>query len=93
MNLVDFTCSVYDLNSASGGTTTVVLRRSRAGTDQNMTSTGVTIDYNAYTASDETIDTSYDDVATGDMLFIDVDAVTTGAAQKGLSCTTIFRLP
>jgi hypothetical protein len=58
-----------------------------------MTSTGVTIDYNAYTASDETIDTSNDDVATGDMLFIDVDAVTTGAAQKGLSCTALFRLP
>ncbi|PKN71202.1 MAG: hypothetical protein CVU54_01915 [Deltaproteobacteria bacterium HGW-Deltaproteobacteria-12] len=93
MNLADFTCSVYNLNSASGGTTTVVLRRSRAGTDQNMTSTGVTISYNEYTASDETINTSYDDVATGDLIFVDVDAVTTGAVQKGLSCTATFTLP
>jgi hypothetical protein len=93
MNLVDCTCSVSDLNSASGGATTVVLRRVRAGTPQNMTSTGVTISYDAYTASDETVDASYDDVATGDMIYVDVDAVTTGAVQKGLSCTAVFQTP
>jgi hypothetical protein len=93
MNLIDVTCSVADLNSASGGTTTVVLRRVRAGTPQDMTSTGVTIDYDAYTASDETVDTSYDDVATGDLIFVDINAVTTGAAQLGLSCTAVFQTP
>jgi hypothetical protein len=93
MNLVDVTCSVAGLNSASGGTTTVVLRRVRTGTPQDMTSTGVTIDYDAYTASDETVDTSYDDVATGDLIFVDINAVTTGAAQLGLSCTAVFQTP
>jgi len=93
MLLTDVTCSVADLNSASGGATTVVLRRVRAGTPQDMTSTGVTIDYNAYTASDETVDASYDDLATGDSIYVDVNAVTTGAVQKGLSCTAVFSLP
>lgn len=92
MNLVDVTCSVADLNSAASDATTVVLRRVRAGTPQDMTSTGVTIDYDAYTASDETIDTSYDDVATGDLIYVDVNGVTT-AVQKGLSCTAVFQTP
>lgn len=92
MNLVDVTCSVHDLNNAASGATTVVLRRVRGATAVDMTSTGVTIDYNAYTASDETVDTSNDDVATGDKLYIDVNAVTT-AVQKGLSCTALFNTP
>jgi len=70
----------------------VVLRRVRAGTPQDMTSTGVTISYNEYTASDETVDASYDDLATGDSIYVDVNAVTT-AVQKGLSCTAVFSLP
>lgn len=92
MNLVDFTCSVADLNSAASGATTVVLRRVRGGTAADMTSTGVTIDYNEYTASDEVIDTSNDDLATGDNLYVDINAVTT-AAQKGLHCTATFEAP
>ncbi len=93
MNLIDFTCSIHDLNSASGGTTTVVLRRVRVNTAVDMTSTGTTVTYDAYTASDETVDTGNDDLALGDRLFPDVNAVTTGAVQKGLSVTAIFRLP
>ena len=92
MNLVDFTCSVADLNSADSGETTVVLRRVREGTVAYMTSTGVTIDYNEHTASDEVIDTSNDDLATGDNLYVDISAVTT-AAQKGLHCTATFEAP
>jgi hypothetical protein len=93
MNLIDMTCSIYDQNSASGDATTVVLRRVRAGTPQDMTSTGVTIAHNEYTASDETVDTSYDDVATGDQIFVDINAITSGAAQLGLSCTAVFQTP
>lgn len=93
MNLIDVTCSIADQNSASGGATTVVLRRVRAGTPQDMTSTGVTIAYNEYTASDETVDGTYDDVQTGDSIYVDVNAVTTGAAQLGLSCTAVFQTP
>ena len=89
MVLKDFTCAVSDLNSAASGDTTVVLRRVRGATAADMTSTGVTIAYGDYTASDETIDTANDDVATGDKIFIDVNAITT-AAQKGLGCTATF---
>ncbi|HUV28077.1 MAG TPA: hypothetical protein VMW34_11990 [Anaerolineales bacterium] len=92
MLLTDFTCSVADLNSAASDATTVVLRRVRAGTPQDMTSTGVTIEYNTYTASDETVNATYDDLATGDNIYVDVNAVTT-AVQKGLSCTAVFSLP
>lgn len=92
MNLIDFTCSVSDLNSAASGDTTVVLRRVRGATAADMTSAGVTIAYTDYTASDETIDTANDDVATGDKLFVDVNAVTS-AAQKGLGCTALFQTP
>lgn len=92
MLLTDLTCSVADLNSAASDATTVVLRRVRAGTPQDMTSTGVTISYNEYTASDETVNATYDDLATGDNIYVDVNAVTT-AVQKGLSCTAVFSLP
>lgn len=92
MLLVDFTCSVSDLNSAASGDTTIVLRRVRGATAVDMTSTGVTIAYTDYTASDETVDTANDDVATGDKIFVDVNAVTS-AAQKGLGCTAVFANP
>lgn len=59
---------------------------------RDMTSTGVTVSYNEYTASDETVDTSNDDLATGDKLYVDINAVTT-AAQKGLHCTATFEAP
>lgn len=92
MNLVDVTCTVADLNSAASGATTVVLRRLRGATAVDMTSTGVTIDYNAYTDSDETVDATNDDVQTGDLIFVDINAITT-AAHKGLSCSAVFQLP
>jgi len=40
-----------------------------------------------------TINTSYDDVATGDSIRIDVDAIQTGTAAKGLYVELTFRLP
>jgi hypothetical protein len=92
MNLVDLTCSVHALNSAASGATTVVLRRVRGATAADMTSTGVTINYDEYTASDETVDTSNDDVQTGDKIYVDVNAITS-AAHQGLSCTAVFQTP
>jgi hypothetical protein len=92
MNLVDLTCSVHALNSAASGSTTVVARRVRGATAVDMTSTGVTVAHNEYTASDETVDTSNDDLATGDKLYIDVNAITS-AAHQGLSCTAVFQTP
>jgi len=92
MLLVDLTCSVSNLNSAASGDTTVVLRRVRGATPVDMTSTGVTIAYTDYTASDEVVDTANDDVATGDKIFVDVNSVTS-EAQKGLGCTAVFSNP
>ncbi|MBL0732248.1 MAG: hypothetical protein JJW03_05275, partial [Desulfosarcina sp.] len=93
--LKDVTASVHDLNSAASGTTDIQIRRVRGATAVDMltATTGlVTIAYDAYTASDGTVNTANDELALGDKIFVDVDAITT-AAQKGLSVTAIFRLP
>ena len=71
------------------GTTDVNVRRSRAGTEVDMLSTATTVNSGAYYAEDGVPDTSNDDIATGDMLFIDVTAVST-TAPKGLSVTLVF---
>ena len=92
MNVIGFTCSIYNLNSATGGATTMQLRRSRAGTDADVLSSALSIAYTGYTANGS-INTSYDDLVAGDMLFVDIDSVTTGAAQKGLACTMTAQLP
>lgn len=89
MVLVGVTCKVDDLNSAASGTTTVVLRRVRGATAVDMTSTGITIGYNEYAASDEVVDMANDDVVTGDTIFPDVNTVTS-PAHKGLGCTADF---
>lgn len=66
--------SVYEKGVT--GTTDVQIRRSREGTDNDVLSTKITIG-DEYFAADGVIDTDYDDLATGDMLFIDVDAIHT----------------
>jgi hypothetical protein len=60
-----------------------------------MLSTRITIDANEYDSKDATtaavIDTSNDDVATGDVIRIDVDVAGTGT--KGLNVTLSFQTP
>ncbi len=90
MNLVNVVCSVHDQGVT--GTTDVQVRRRRAGSDVDMLSTRVTIGAEYY-ASDEVINTSNDDLSTGDQIYIDVDAIHSGTAPKGLSVTLEFRLP
>ncbi|MBU2479515.1 MAG: hypothetical protein KJ760_00330, partial [Proteobacteria bacterium] len=87
--LVDVVASVSDLNSAASGATTVVIRRVRGATAANMTSTGVTVGFGEYTASDEVVDTSNDELATGDKIFVDIDTVCS-PVHKGASVTAIF---
>ncbi len=53
---------------------------------RDMLSTAITIG-DEYYASDGVIDEDNDDLATGDMIFPDVDAVHSGTAPKGLSVT------
>lgn len=89
-DIVDVQCNVY--TKGVTGTTTVVLRKQRGGTDSDVTSTGVTLGDEYYVA-DEVIDTGEDDLATGDMLFFDVDGIHSGTAPNGLSCVAVAQLP
>jgi hypothetical protein len=71
---------------SSSGAVTVQVARVRGGTPVDVLSTALTIDANettSYTAATPAvINTSNDDLATGDLLRIDVDGAGTGA--KGL---------
>jgi len=73
--------SVYAKGVTS--TTDIQIRRFRAGVSADVLSTKITIG-DEYFAADGVIDTDYDDLATGDMFFIDVDQVHSGTAPKGL---------
>lgn len=74
------------------GTTDIQVRRRRAGVNADMLSTKITIGDEFY-AADGVIDTSNDDIATGDTLYVDVDAVHSGTAPLGLSVALTFATP
>ena len=91
MNLVKAHAMVSTVSSS--GTPTIQIRNVTDSVD--MLSTRITIDaseYTSYTAATApVIDTTKDDVATGDRIAIDVDVAGTGA--KGLTIYLAFRLP
>lgn len=92
MNLIDVHAEV--ITAGTTGTTDIQIHNLTDG--QDMLSTVITID-SGETGSDTAatpavINTSYDDVATNDVLRIDVDAVQT-TAPKGLIVTLGFQLP
>ena len=95
MDLVYLIAGVDDAGTT--GTTDVMIRRVRGATAVDMLSTIATID----TAERDTttaeaayvINATNDDLATGDRIYIDVDAISTGTAANGLSVTALFRLP
>ena len=87
-NLTDVLAGVSTVGSS---VTTVRVRRLRSGAAAYPLSTNVTISASAYYANDGVINASYDDMATGDMLFVDVTGAGTGA--KGLSVTLTFNKP
>ena len=72
--------------ASSSGTPTVQVARIRGGTPVDVLSTAVTVDateLTSYTAvTPPVVDTANDDLATGDLLRVDVDVAGTGA--KGL---------
>jgi hypothetical protein len=90
MNLVDTGVVVH--TKGVTGTTTIQLRRRRSTTDADMLSTLITLG-DEESVADGTIDTSKDDVATGDNIYVDIDAIHSGTAAKGLSVWLVFRLP
>ena len=91
MNLVDVEAFVTTVSSS--GTPNVMIRN--VTDSQDMLSTAITIDASEYTSLTATtapiINTSYDDVATGDLIAIDVDGAGTGA--KGLGVILSFQTP
>jgi hypothetical protein len=78
---------------SSSGLPTVQIRNVTDAVD--MLSTKVSIDASEFTsysaATAPVIDTSKDDVATGDLIAVDVDVAGTGA--KGLGVILTFQLP
>lgn len=92
MNLTGVAASVY--TAGTTGTTDIQIRNKTDS--QDMLSTKITIDSGetdtSTAATPAVIDTSYDDVVTGDIIAIDVDAVSTTEAQ-GLYVELRFELP
>jgi hypothetical protein len=91
-NLTDADAAVVGAQSSSG---TVDVMIHNATDTVDMLSTGITIDANedtSYTAATPpVVDTSNDDVATGDVLRFDVDSAGTGS--QGLVVMLVFEAP
>ncbi len=89
--------SVHARTVAAGVTGTLSIQIHNLTQTQDMLSTLLTVD-TGETGSDTAatpaaINTSNDDVATNDLLRIDVDTIHTGTASQGLLVTMEFRLP
>jgi hypothetical protein len=94
MNLVGVAACVA--TAGTTGTTDIQIHRVRSAASVDMLSTKMTIDSGevdtSTAATPAVINTSNDDVATGDQIHVDVDAVSTTAA-KGLGAELQFSLP
>lgn len=92
MNLVAVAAALVGAQSTSGTPTIMIANQTDA---VDMLSTPLTIDANEWTsytaATAAVIDATKDDVATGDIIRIDVDVAGTGA--KGLIVILTFQLP
>lgn len=71
------------------GTTSVQVRRNRDGTEVDMLATALTL-ADVYYSSNGVINASNDDLATGDLIMVDVDSVHSATSPLGLSVTLIF---
>ena len=98
MDLVEVEACLSTVSSS--GAVTVMVHRSRRSnatsrTLVDMLSTAITLDQSEFdtvdAATPNVINTSNDDVVTGDQIHIDIDGAGTGA--KGLVVTLVFRLP
>ena len=85
MNLVGAISVVH--TAGTTGLTTIQIRRRRAGADVDMLSTRLTIDSgettNGTAVTPAVIDTANDDIATGDLIYVDVDTVSTTPPRGG----------
>ena len=94
MNIVNCVATVH--TAGTTGTTDLQIRRRRNTTDVDVLSTVMTIDSGEVSSKDAAtpyvINTGNDDLAEGDLLFIDIDAIST-TAPKGLFVTVMAQLP
>ncbi len=88
LNLTDALVSVHTPGTGSG-TTNMQVRRRRAGVDEMMLTTPITLDIDAYFEDDGVVNVSYDDVIKGDQIYVDVLALPT-TVPKGLSAVLTF---
>lgn len=93
MNLI--ACGAVLDTAGTGGGYLMQLRRKRSGSDVDMLSTRISIDSgendSADAATPPAINTSNDDIATGDRIYFDRDGVPTGG--KGDAVWMQFQLP
>ncbi len=89
-NISNIICNV-ETKGVTGATSIQVIRR-RDGVSATVLSTPVTIG-DEWFAQDGAIDTSYDDLATGDSLDFTVTAIHSGTAPNGLNCAFECNLP
>jgi len=82
-NLTDVLVSVHTPGTGSGATA-IQIRRRRAGINADMLSTKVTVGVGEYFANDGVINTSNDDLLTGDQIYADIDELT-ATPPTGLS--------
>lgn len=88
MDLVYVLVGVYDKGIT--GSTNIQIRRRRAGSNVDALSTQVTIGDEWY-AADGVINTSNDDLNTGDLWFADVKQIHSGTAPNGLYVVCMAR--
>lgn len=87
----------YHATTGSGGSaTTINFRRDRGGTIVDMLSTALTIDVgernHTTAATPAVINTANDDIADGDLIRVDIDAVPT-TPPNGLTVALLFAKP
>lgn len=73
------------------GTVDVQIRRSRAGTDVDVLSTKITVAASEWYANDGVVNTSNDQLLTGDKVFADTDAINSTTAGKGLTVAIVIQ--
>lgn len=93
LNGMDITAVIATVDDKGiTGTTDVQVRRTRGGADADVLSTKVTIG-DEWFAADGVINISNDDLLTGDIIYVDVDAIHSGTAPNGLSVTITVTIP
>lgn len=96
MNVV-YALGAHITKNGSSGTTDIQLARVRAGSAVDILTNKLKIDFNEQdsttAATAYTINTSNDDLAEGDLIRLDIDAIPGGTAPKGLIVVVGAQLP